>query len=510
MKSAAIYCRVSNQEFGGTSLQTQLENCLNYCQSKGYDVAYRFSEAYSGLSLARPELDKVRELVRAEAIDVVVCYSIDRLSRDPVHGVILTQEIEKHHVNLEAVTETIDSTEVGKLINYIRGFAAKLEAEKIRERTMRGKKARAQQGRVPCGGYARLYGYDYLKVNDRNGGRRIIKESEAKWVRQMFVWLVDDGMPCLAIATRLNALHIPTKYSNYWSRTVVHKILSNPAYTGVTIYKQGEPIELPNITPPIIDKTMFEVAQRQLRTNFEKAKRNMRRQYLLHGHIKCRQCGKPYRTHIAIQHRKYNTYEYRRYTCSCASGMSRPFPVERCRNKSWMADKLEDLVWTQIEHILTNPKLIIAEIEKQRQGAGDIGVLEAELSQIERRLKAIDRDQAQLLQWAIKGFPEDMINTENKKLNTGRESLKKQKAELEQKIKASKEAVISLPKLERFIELIQEKLSTLDFETKRMAIEMLDIKVWIDGYNVEVTGVIPVSDCVTVSPQSRLRSWTTS
>ena len=255
---------------------------------------------------------------------------------------------------------------------------------------------------------------------------------------------------------------------------------------------------------------MFEIAQRQLRTNFEKAKRNMRRQYLLHGHIRCRQCGKPYRTHIAIQHKKYNTYEYRRYTCSCASGMSRQFTVERCRNKSWMADKLENLVWTQIEHILANPKLIIAEIEKQRQGAGDIGVLEAELGQIERRLKAIDRDQAQLLQWAIKGFPEDMINTENEKLNTGRESLKKQKAELEQRIKASKEAVISLPKLERFIELIQEKLSTLDFETKRMAIEMLDIKVWIDGYNVEVTGVIPVSDCVTVSPQSRLRSWTTS
>ena len=512
MKSTAIYCRVStdNQEREGTSLQTQLENCLNYCRSKGYDVSYRFGEAYSGLSLVRPELDKLRELVRAETIDVIVCYSIDRLSRDPVHGVILTQEFEKHRVNLEAVTETVDSTAVGKLITYIRGFASKLEAEKIRERTMRGKKARAQQGRVPCGGYARLYGYNYLKVNVRNGGRRIVNESEAKWVRQMFAWLVDDGMSCLAIATKLNAVCIPTKYNNCWSRTVVHKILSNPAYAGVTIYKQGEPIELPNITPPIIDKVMFEVAQRQLRTNFEKAKRNMRRQYLLHGHIRCRQCGKPYRTHIAIQHRKYNTYEYRRYTCSCASGILRPFPIERCRNKSWMADKLENLVWTQIEHILANPKLIIAEIEKQRQGAGDVGVLEDELSQIERRLKAINRDQAQLLRWAVKGFPEDMINTENKKLNAGRESLKKQKAELEQKIKASQEAVISLPKLERFVELIQAKLSALDFETKRMAIEMLDIRVWIDGYNVEVTGVIPVSDCVTVSPQSRLRSWTTS
>ncbi len=67
---AAIYCRVStdNQEREGTSLQTQLEACLKYCQGKGYDVSYRFSEAYSGLSLERPELDKLRELVRAELL----------------------------------------------------------------------------------------------------------------------------------------------------------------------------------------------------------------------------------------------------------------------------------------------------------------------------------------------------------------------------------------------------------------------------------------------------------
>jgi hypothetical protein len=43
-------------------------------------------------------------------------------------------------------TEDIDNSELGKLISYIRGDASKLEAEKIRERTMRGKKARAIEG----------------------------------------------------------------------------------------------------------------------------------------------------------------------------------------------------------------------------------------------------------------------------------------------------------------------------------------------------------------------------
>ena len=150
---AAIYCRVStdDQEKEGTSLQTQLEACLKYCQSKGYEVVYHFSEAYSGLTLDRPKLNELRELIRNDQVEVVVIYCLDRLSRDPTHGVILIQEMEKHNVTLEAVTEDIDNSELGKLISYIRGFSSKLEAEKIRERTMRGKQEYVKMGKLPIG-----------------------------------------------------------------------------------------------------------------------------------------------------------------------------------------------------------------------------------------------------------------------------------------------------------------------------------------------------------------------
>ena len=113
-----------NQEREGTSQQTQLENCRNYCQDKGYDVSYRFSETYSGLTLERPELDKLRELVRAEQIDVVVVYSLDRFTRDPGHGVIIIQELEKHWITLEAVTEdVIDIYSVSRTRAFQAGMA---------------------------------------------------------------------------------------------------------------------------------------------------------------------------------------------------------------------------------------------------------------------------------------------------------------------------------------------------------------------------------------------------
>jgi len=49
---------------------------------------------------------------------------------------------------------------------------------------------------------------------------------------------------------------------------------------------------------------------------------------------------------------------------------------------------------------------------------------------------------------------------------------------------------------------MRQKLTTLDFKTKRMSIEMLDIKVWLEEQNVEIAGTIPTSDGVIVATQS--------
>ncbi len=514
MKIVAIYYRVSSdsQEAEGTSLQTQLEALLHYCLDKCYYVAYRFSEAYSGLTLERPKLNELRELVRSEQIDIVVVYCLDRLSRDPTHGVILTQELEKHNVTLEAVTETVDSSELGKLISYIRGFASKLEAEKIRERTMRGKKAKARMGQIPGGGFARTYGYDYIKKAGNNGGRRVINETETKWVKQIYHWLVNNGLSTTAITKKLNALNAPTKHGRFWKKQTVLAILKNRSYTGktyaftMTMNKakyskpESEWIEIPDVTPAIIGQELFDAAQKQLGVNRKKATRNKKRQYLLNGHVFCQHCRRAYYAFFNSKYVRGKRYENRRYRCSGSLRLVEP--INHCHNKSWAADTLESLVWSQIERVLDNPELIINEVEKQHQDANQLGVLEVELQQLERQLRALDRDQEQLLQWALKGFPEETVVTENKRINEKCNSLQAQKAELETQIKASQEAAISLPKLEHFVEILRQKLTTLDFETKRLVLDMLNIKVWLDGHNVEITGIISVMDDVIVTTQS--------
>jgi len=510
---AAIFCRVSGdkQEKEGTSLETQLEESLKYCQGKGYDVCHRFSGVESGLVLDRSMLNELRELVRNERIDTVVVYNLDRLSRDPTHGVIITQELEKHNVTLESVTEDVDNSELGKLISYIRGFASKLEAEKIKERTMRGKRARAREGRMPSGGGSNIYGYDYIKVSQANGGRRVINDIEASWVRQIYQWLVNEGLSSNVITYRLRDLNAPSKTGRIWNGRTVRAILTNPAYTGkfyaFTTDKgrkqftrpQADWIEVEGVTPPIISQELFDSVQKQLQVNRVKTVSSTKYEYLLRGHIRCRQCGRAYTGSTRGHKRKTGQY-HPYYRCSGKLRMNAP--VERCHNRGWSSKRLDTMVWNELSHYLSDHDLIANELEKQRHDANHLDSFEAELQQVERQLKAVDHEQRQLLQWALKGFPEDQVEAENKRLNKARETLKVRRMELETQQKISHNATINVPNLERFIRDIQDKLPNLDFEGKRLALDMLGITVWIDGENVEITGTIDSEMVGTLGIQS--------
>ena len=76
------------------------------------------------------------------------------------------------------------------------------------------------------------------------------------------------------------------------------------------------------------------------------------------------------------------------------------------------------------------------------------------------------------------------------------------KVELEAQVKASQDAVISIPKLEHTVELLRQQLKDPDFATKRDFIESMGIKVWIDDENVEITGFMPTEEACIVHTSS--------
>ena len=163
-------------------------------------------------------------------------------------------------------------------------------------------------------------------------------------------------------------------------------------------------------------------------------------------------------------------------------------------------------MWTALDRYLSDRDLIANQLEKQRQDAGQLSVYETELERVERQLRAAEREQHQLLQWALKGFPESQVEAENTRLNKAKETLGTQKTELETQIKASQDAVINVPNLERYIKELQDKLPSLDFEGKRLALDMLGITIYLDGETFEIKGVISPEDSGIVFKSSRCLS----
>ncbi len=84
---AVLYARVSSQEQAnrGYSLQDQLRTLRAYADKHGHEVVEEVVDpGYSGASLERPGLNRVRDLVAAGGIGVVLAQDRDRIARDPV------------------------------------------------------------------------------------------------------------------------------------------------------------------------------------------------------------------------------------------------------------------------------------------------------------------------------------------------------------------------------------------------------------------------------------------
>ncbi len=358
---AAIYCRVStdDQEKEGTSLQTQREACLAYCQQKGYQVVRKFSETYSGLTLERPVLIKLRNLVRASDIDVVVVYCLDRLSRNATHGVLLRDELDKHHVMFESVTEDIDESPLGKAITFLRGTFAEIEAEKIKERTGRGKLARLKEGKLPHGTGKGIYGYDWNKET----GHRTINDLESKIVQKIF-YMVIQGFSFYKIAVELNKAGIMSKSGSMWHPLTIRRIATNETYTGKTYSGKTKRISktkvistpqedwflLPDVTPQIIPEEMFQQAQEVILYTKQSRPIKKNAAYLFTGFIRCSKCGSP------IGGTTLNG-KYRYYQCRGARPTATRGKI--CDAGYIKAHRLESEVWKKVVEMASSPTTIL-------------------------------------------------------------------------------------------------------------------------------------------------------
>lgn len=167
----------------------------------------------------------------------------------------------------------------------------------------------------------------------------------------------------------------------------------------------------------------------------------------------------------------------------------------KCRNRRWNANRLEESVWQKIEALLNRPGIVLRLKEKANDAIEVSPRLEQELVQVSKRLKALDREQEQLLQWALKGFPEETVVAENKRINEQRDVLKQRRIELETRIEQARQIDVNFESIEQFCEQWRQNLGEFTFEDKRLALEALQLKVWVDGDDEPIMeGAIPIPE----------------
>src|SRR5215207_5642228 len=105
---AILYARVSTDEQArsGYSLAQQLEALREYAAREGYEIVEEVVDpGQSGASLARPGLDRVRDLVREGGVGMVLAQDRDRFAREPAYHYLLKREFEEHGCKLQALND---------------------------------------------------------------------------------------------------------------------------------------------------------------------------------------------------------------------------------------------------------------------------------------------------------------------------------------------------------------------------------------------------------------------
>jgi DNA invertase Pin-like site-specific DNA recombinase len=147
---AAIYTRVSLED-GRQTAENQRQQLADFCERMGWQVVAEFTDAKSGKSMDRPGLKKMTAAASKREFDVLVFWDLSRLSRSGVADVSgLLQQLAGWGVAYRSLQESyLDSLgPFSDVVVALLASIAKLEREKIRERTLAGLARARKQGRI--------------------------------------------------------------------------------------------------------------------------------------------------------------------------------------------------------------------------------------------------------------------------------------------------------------------------------------------------------------------------
>ena len=453
-KVAAIYARVSSerQREEGT-IASQTAGLRELAGARGLllaeDLVFE-DEGFSGATLTRPALERLRDRAAEGCFEVLLCHAPDRLARRYAYQVLLLEELARSGVQVVFAREPERAgSPEDELLRQFQGMIAEYERAQIRERTRRGKLHRARTGSQAVMSGA-PYGYRYIKKTDHAEGYWEIDAAQAEVVREIFRRYTEQNESIAQLARWLSEQAIPTRTGKaVWDRSTVWAMLRNPAYRGQAAFgktkmsehhgkatrttrargerhgrrpaREDQPAETWTLipVPALVTDEQFELAQAHLAENARFAKRNTRQPGLLQGLVVCRECGYAcYRT--STQTTKQKIVYYR----CIGQDNWRHVGGRVCASRPIRADELEPLVWSEVTRLLEEPALIHTEIDRRLQTARTEHPAARRREALERDLARADQATGRL----IEAYQEQLVSLDE--LRTRMPTLRKRQTTL--------------------------------------------------------------------------------
>ena len=537
---AILYARVSTDEQArsGYSLAQQMEALRGYAAREGYEVFEEVSDAgQSGASLERPGMDRVRDLVAAGGVAVVLAQDRDRFAREPAYHYLLRREFEERGTKIRAMNDRGDGSPEGELTDGILDQLAKFERAKTAERTRRGKQRKVREGKIIASRAA--FGFDYNAARDgyvvnpeqmgvvrrifRMAGveratiyaiRRHLEEAglrtpsgkpkwDASFVRGLL--LNDlykphsfDEIRCIVspdVAARLDA---GARYGVWWSgrRSFDRKRVSRDGPNGREYrfeYKVKERPPEDRIGVPVPDsgipREWVDAARAAVGGNRRPANAGRREWELSGGVLRCAECN---RAMSARSHSKPKR-DYFYYCCS-AGAFDKPHICTVSKNHR--AEDLEARTWEAASEILKDPERLRAgldEMIERERGGGGRGDPAAEARTWTDKLAEVGRKRDGYLDLAADGIVgRDELRTKLAALEETRETA-------ERELDALRRRTERLERLERdrdglietYASLVPGAIDALGSEGRHRVYKMMGLKALLgaDGA-LELSGEV--------------------
>jgi site-specific DNA recombinase len=530
---AALYARVSSeQQAAAHTIESQLTVLTERARNDGTPVPSErqfVDDGYSGATLVRPALDRLRDLAAAGAVNRIYVHSPDRLALNYAYQVLLIDEWRRAGVEVVFLNRPLGQSPEDDLLLQVQGIVAEYERAKIMERSRRGKKHAAQRGSLNVMSGA-PFGYRYVTVHEGGGKARFEPvPDQVRIVKQVFEWIAQDRCSLAEVCRRLHKAGERTRTGkSIWSRQVVWHILQNPAYYGKAAFGKTRMIErakskrprpargrpaqprkshVPRTVdqkewvfvpvPPVIEPALYRAAHRQLDQNRSRARMGVRRPgYLLQGLLACSECRYAYYGKTTRQKGAGGLVrDFIYYRCSGTDGYR--FGGERiCNNPQIAGVFIETAVWTEVCALLKNPQ----RLEQRYQQKAAVGnnpehleVLKAQLSKLQRGLDRL-----------IDTYSEGAIEKEQFTPRLSR--TKGRIAELEARIRADSEGADRRQELQTLVDQFQKlaihlgpSVDNADWDRRREIIRSLVERVDIGLADLTIVFRVPQGTAVSTT-----------